>query len=266
MKLYISADIEGVAGVTSWSETDLNNRESTSFIMQMEKEVLKICECAKQKGFNEIVVKDAHETGRNIDFNVLPDYVRLIRGWSGHPLAMLEGIDESYDAIALVGFHSAASRETSPLSHTMHVRKVNYIKINGKIASEFLIFYYAGLNMGIPTIFVSGDEGLCSEIKEVNNGIVTVSTKTGFGRATMNIHPNQVINELENKFNSIEFEKAKYLKPLPNKFTVEVAFKNPATAYWASFYPGVVEQKDNKILFESYNYMDVLKLFSFVIS
>jgi D-amino peptidase len=265
MKLYISADIEGVTGVTSWSETQLNNSDSNVYIKQMEKEVLALCECAYKLGFTEIVVKDAHETGRNMNINSFPKYVRLLRGWSGHPFNMIEGIDESFDAIAFIGYHSGASKGTSPLSHTLHVSKLNYIKINGIMASEFLVHYYAGLSLGIPTLFLSGDQGICDEVKTINKHIGTVATKSGFGKATLNEHPETILKRIKDVFSSIDYHQDAYVCSLPERFGVEMNFKDPAKAYWASFYPGAQQVDDTTISFNTTHYMDVLRLFSFTI-
>jgi D-amino peptidase len=69
-------------------------------------------------GAKEIVIKDAHATGRNIIASRLPACARLVRGWSGHPLAMVQELDESFDALVLVGYHSKAGTQDNPLAHT----------------------------------------------------------------------------------------------------------------------------------------------------
>ena len=266
MKLYISVDIEGITGVTSWSETNMSNREAFDYIKQMEKETIAVCKSAYELGYDEIIVKDAHETGRNMNIFSFPPYVKMIRGWSGHPMAMIEGLDDSFDAIAFVGFHSSSSKGTSPLSHTMHVSKINSIKINGVLASEFLIFYYAGLYFNVPVVFLSGDRGICEEVSRVNTDIFTVATKEGFGRATLNQHPDIMINTIGQTFSKTTTkELSTYLRTLPSSFEIEIEYKNPAIAYWASFYPNAYQKTDNTIAYATNDYMDVLKLFSFVI-
>ena len=72
MKIYISADIEGVTGVTHWDETDLGKGESSLFREQMTAEVVAACEGALQAGATEIWVKDAHDSARNIIASRLP--------------------------------------------------------------------------------------------------------------------------------------------------------------------------------------------------
>ena len=266
MKLYISLDIEGITGVTSWSETDNNNKDYAPFVKHMEKELVTVCEAAKEIGFDEILVNDGHETGRNITGFDLPEYVKIIRGWSGNPLTMIEGIDESFDAIAFVGYHAPTGSGASPLSHTMHVSKLNGIRINGKIVSEFLIGYYSGLYYDIPTVFLSGDAGICSEVNTANKNIGTVATKEGFGGATINKHSSVVLKELDETVSNIDVQNLdKYMEKLPDSFYVEVDYRNPAIAYRNSFYPNANLKSYTTVEFEADDFFEVLRFFAFVL-
>src|SRR5512136_2281103 len=136
MKIYISADIEGVTGVTHWDETDLGKAESSLFREQMTAEVAAACEGALQAGATEIWVKDAHDSARNIIASRLPHEARLIRGWSGHPFIMVEELDATFQSLILVGYHSRMGSGGNPLSHTMS-GNVTWLKINDQFASEF---------------------------------------------------------------------------------------------------------------------------------
>ena len=59
-------------------------------------------------GATQIVVKDGHGDASNIDPLQMPDYVKLIRGKSGHPYNMMWGIDESFDGVLYIGYHAPA--------------------------------------------------------------------------------------------------------------------------------------------------------------
>jgi hypothetical protein len=95
MKVYITADIEGVTGATHWDETDKKNPDYGEFQEQMTAEVVAACEGALNAGATEIWVRDAHWTGRNIIPSKLPREAKLVRGWSGHPFSMMQGLDET---------------------------------------------------------------------------------------------------------------------------------------------------------------------------
>ena len=112
MKIYMSADIEGITGVTHWDETELSKAESVVPREQMTAEVVAACEGAIQAGATEIWLQDAHGTGRNIIAARLPQEVRLIRGWSGHPFEMLQELDDTFQGVILIGYHSRAGADT----------------------------------------------------------------------------------------------------------------------------------------------------------
>jgi len=264
VKLYISADLEGVCGVTSWSETELNNKDSIPFINQWTNEIKAVCEVAIEKGYDEIYLKDAHDTGRNLLPNLFPEEVKLLRGWSQHPYSMVEGINTSFDAAVFVGYHSKAYSNTSPLSHTSWPRIIRYIKINGNLASEFLIYYYTCLYEKVPLILLTGDEGICNDAKLIDEDIETVATKKGFGAATINENPIKVINNIKESAKKA-FSSPVLVKQLPENFDVEVCFKKHDLAYRASFYKGATLLEDGfTIKYSTDDYFDVLRLFTFI--
>src|SRR5512136_2717210 len=119
MKVYLSADIEGVTNVTHWDEADLHKDEFQAAREQMTAEVAAACEGALEAGATEIWVKDAHDSARNLIAARLPQATRLIRGWSGHPFMMAEELDHTFQGMLLVGYHARAASGLSPLAHTL---------------------------------------------------------------------------------------------------------------------------------------------------
>ena len=162
MKVYISADMEGVTGVVNWDEVD-HNRPSfyNQFQQKMTREVVAACEGANDAGAAEIWVKDAHYSGRNIMQDLLPKNTRLIRGWSGHPYLMVQELDNSFDALIMIGYHSRASSSTNPLAHTMSSSKIDKILVNDQAASEFFLHGNIASKYKVPLVFLSGDAGIC---------------------------------------------------------------------------------------------------------
>lgn len=264
MKVYISGDIEGVTGVTSWSETEKTHSDHGAFAHQMTKEVKAACEAAFEAGAEEIYVKDAHDSARNIDFNELPEYVTLQRGWAGEPMCMVSGLDSSFDAALFVGYHSRAGSGDSPLAHTLST-SLDYIKINGSYASEFLINAYAAALHDVPVIFVSGDKGLTKEVKETNSNIATLAVKEGLGKCTISMHPEKAVKEI--KVISAAALKSDYTLckiVLPDTFNVEIGYQKHETAYRNSFYPGAQLISPKVISYSTNDYYEVLRLFHFL--
>ena len=110
MKLFISSDMEGTCGITHWDETDYDKggRWYDYFREQMTREVAAACAGAREGGADDILVKDAHDSARNIIPTELPRGVRLGREWSGGLYSMVDGLQQGFDALAFTGYHSPA--------------------------------------------------------------------------------------------------------------------------------------------------------------
>lgn len=137
MKLFVCADIEGCCGITDWSETQPGSPQSEAFRKQMTEEVAAVCRGALEAGFDRVVVRDAHDSARNLLPELLPEQTRIYRGWTGDPYGMLSGLDGSFAGVVFTGFHSPARTGGSPLAHTMDTGLYE-VRLNGRIASEFL--------------------------------------------------------------------------------------------------------------------------------
>jgi len=265
MKVFISADMEGITGTTNWEECDQKSPFYARFAEQMTKEVVAACEGAIAAGATEIVVKDAHNSATNIDITQLPTNVKLIKGWSGHPYSMVDGIDASFDAVLFIGYHSAAGIPGNPLSHTMTGNPWQ-IKINGEYASEFMIYSYAATREGVPTVFLSGDASLCQSAIQQHPQIVTVPVKEGFGGTTINFAPSQTLTQIREKTELALKGDLKSCKiDLPRHFDVEVTYKEHVFATRKSFYPGAEKVSAQTIKFSTEDYFEVLRLFAFVL-
>jgi D-amino peptidase len=263
-KVFISADIEGVNNICSWSETDKTNSDYSYFKRQMTAEVLSAVRGAKRAGAEVIFVKDAHDSGRNIDPDALPEEVILHRGWEGAPEMMMEGLDKSFDAVIFIGYHSAMLDAGNPLSHTLNP-KIHRITINGEVASEFLINAYYASTLKIPVAFLSGDEELTKKVQILNPNIAVCATKTGCHGATIARHPGLTNREIEEKvYQSLDKDLSGNIVALPESFEVEIEYRHHQEAFSASFFPGCQLIASNKIHYKSDNFYDVLVLLKFV--
>ena len=265
MKIYISADIEGVTGVTTWSETEKGKEEYREFAAQMNREVKAACEGALCAGAKEIWIQDAHDSGRNLDHNEFPIETKLIRNWAGHPFCMVQGLDKSFDAVIFIGYHSAGGSEHNPLAHAMNADFVKNIKINGEYASEFLIHGYAAATLGVPVVFLSGDKGLTEEVNRINKNITTVAVKEGVGASTINIHPQKALELIKKMVEeSLKENLQDCLLQLPEKFFVEIEYRDHQKANKLSFYPGVKRISPNVLSYETRGYFEVLRMLLFL--
>jgi len=265
MKVYISADIEGVTGATHRDETILSKTGYSELREQMTAEVVAACEGALAAGASEVWVKDAHDSGRNLLAPRLPHPVRLIRGWSGHPFQMVQELDRGFGALVMIGYHSRAGAGTSPLAHTM-TGEVAHLRINDRFASEFLLHGYAGATVGVPVAFVSGDQGLCQEIAAINPAIRTVAVQEGIGASSLSIHPEVATGRIrEGVQKALSGDLSACQLPLPDRFELEVCFRSAAAAYRAGFFPGFRQVDATTICLETPDYFEVLRALLFIL-
>jgi len=265
MKVFISADMEGITGTSTWEECDHKSPFYARFAEQMTQEVLAAIEGATAAGATEIVVKDAHASATNIDITQLPENVKLMKCWSGHPYSMVDGIDATFDAVLFVGYHSAAGISGNPLSHTMTGNPWT-IKLNGDYASEFMIYSYAAAMEGVPTVFVAGDKLLCEAAQLQHANITTVSVKDGYGGRTISLSPKLALKQIKKQSETAlksDLTAAKIV--LPKHFSVEITYKEHTYATRKSFYPGVTRVGSHTLKFETDHYFEVLRLFAFVL-
>jgi len=266
VKVFISADIEGVTTTTVWDETEPTHSAYPTHAKQMTDEVLACIQGAKDAGAKEIVVKDAHGMeGSNIDPTLMPSGVILLRNWTGHPYTMAEGIDKTFDAAMFVGYHSPAGRAGNPMSHTMTGNPV-YIKLNGVLASEFMLYSYACALEGVPTVFLSGDKTLCEDSKALHPKLTTCDVKDGIGSMTMNYSTQDTMVKLrELSKEALSQDLSGALVKLPDHFNVEICYKTHMRAEEVSWYPGVTRKSDNTITFQSDDYFEILRTIKWII-
>jgi D-amino peptidase len=264
MKVFISADIEGITGTTHWDETEKKEADYAEFREQMTAEVAAACQGALEAGATEIWVRDAHDSARNIIAARLPPQAHLVRGWSGHPYMMMDGLDTTFQAALMIGYHSRAGSGANPLSHTMSGSDM-YVKINERSAAEFLINAYTAALENVPVVFVSGDAGLCEDAAALVPAITGVAVKQGMGSATINIQPQLAVEKIRDGVqHALQGDLARCRVILPERFSVEICYKSHTKAYSMSFFPGARLKDETTLLFESNSYFDVLRLFSFV--
>ena len=261
MKVYISADIEGIAGIAHWDETTRWKPDYPPFSDEMMNEVRAACEGANNAGADEIWIKDAHGVGRNLNFSNLPNNVKLIRSFNGHPYCMMQEIDNTFDAALMIGYHSYASSDENPLAHTLET-DLAYIKINGDYASEFIINAYTAALVNVPVVFVSGDVGLCDHVSKINASIKTVGLNKGIGESVVSIHPKLAFDKIkQNVEDSLKGSIANCRIRLPEKFEVEVSFIDHKKAYRASFYPGIKKVSSTNVMLRTDDYFEILRMF-----
>ncbi len=265
MKIYISSDMEGIAGVVNWNEVNNDQADYQWSKQQMTKEVQVVCETALELSATKVIVKDAHDSGRNINITELPNGVLTHRAWTRDPLVMMSGVEDGYDAVVFTGYHAGAYSAGNPLAHTMNSTAYRYIKMNGVYMSEFMMNAYTAAYYKTPIIAITGDQAICDEAKSLIPNIVTVAVKSCKGSACTTMSGNEALLAIEEGVRTAikgyrENPKACALG-IPDKMTFEISFANAGLAYKAQFYPGVKLIDNCTISYETDDYYEFLRMF-----
>ncbi|WP_296745592.1 M55 family metallopeptidase [Mesorhizobium sp.] len=266
MKVFVSADIEGTAGIAHWDEANRSHADYREFRALMTAEVVAVCEGARAAGAEEVVVKDAHDSGRNLIVDLLPDYVRIIRGWSGHPDGMMFGLAGGFAAALYVGYHSKAGTETNPLAHTTTTR-ISRLLLNGEVASEFTMNARCAAGYGVPSAFLAGDAGICADARAMVPGIATVETLEGAGRAANSLSPARARALIrEGVAKALSGDLTELMPQAAESYEAVVEFCNPSDAYRASWYPGARAHGPRAVAISATDFFDIQRALRFMLA
>ncbi len=184
MKVFISADIEGVTGVVTWAQCGgpREGHYDWEFARRMmTHDVNAAIRGARKAGADQVVVKDSHNVGRNLLIDQLEPDVELISGTGSGRDGMVEGIDASFDGLFLVGYHAMAGTAAGIMEHT-YTGGVHRLSINGMPAGEIAMSTATAGVYGVPLLLVTSDQAGCDEAMHLVPKNRVAVTKTGIGR------------------------------------------------------------------------------------
>lgn len=263
VKVYISADMEGIGGVSTWDvQAHASGREYEKFCRIMTEEVNAAVNGAFDAGATEVLVSDSHGDGQNIDVELLDRRARLIRAWP-RPLGMMQGIDSTFAAVVFVGYHASEGQGTAILAHTNTGRliiKLNDVEVpeagfNGAIAGD----------LGVPVVFVSGDQTIGEQSKQLFGSIETVAVKQAIGfQAGVMMHPEES-RRLIRAGVKRGVERRADIKPyrVTKPVQLEMTFFDILNAEMVSYLPGVRRPRGNVVVFTAKDMVEACKfLFS----
>jgi D-amino peptidase len=249
LKVYISADMEGVGGVSTWDvQASAKGREYEQFRRLMTLEVNAAIAGAFDAGATDVIASDSHGDAQNIDVELLDSRARLIRAWP-RPLGMMQGVDSTFDAVVFIGYHAREGRADAVLAHTFSGDEV--AKLNGVEMSE--AGYNAAIagDLGVPVVFLSGDQTICSDAKELLGPIETAAVKQAIGFHSARMIPPGEAQALIREGVKRGVGRRKDLKPfrVTHPIKTEVRFNEIVKAELASYIPGVDRTSGNTIVF-----------------
>lgn len=184
LKIYISADMEGVVGAVTGEQLGPDGFEYERFRQFMTNEVNAAIDAARAAGATEFVVSDSHGNGQNLLIEQLPDDVTVIRSWPREH-SMMAGIDDTFDAVIFTGYHASTNNTRGVRAHTMSSANITSVRLNGMTMTEGSINAAIAGKFGVPVIMVSGDDIAVAENQVIIGDIegAVVKWSSGFHSA-----------------------------------------------------------------------------------
>jgi D-amino peptidase len=266
LKVYISADMEGIGGVSTWSvQAQPSGREYEKFRRLMTQEVNAAVAGAFDAGAQDVLVSDSHGDAQNIDLELLDRRARLVRAWP-RPLGMMQGIESTFGAVAFVGYHASQGQANAVLAHTFTGRMS--VSLNGTPVPEAGFDAAIAGDFGVPVVFLSGDQTSAAEARRLLGPIETAAVKQaiGFYSAIM-MHPAEA-QALIRAGVKRGVERRHELRPyrLPHPVKLQIDFQDVVNAELASYLPGVTRPEGNTVVFNAEDMVQASKFLEVISS
>ena len=168
MRIYISADMEGVTGLVDAHDVQPGGRDYERGRVMMTEDVNAAVRGALAGGATQVTVNDAHGPMRNLLPELLHPAAALIRG-RPKPMGMLEGLSGDFDATVCIGYHARAGA-FGVLSHSFMGHEIEDMWLDGRPAGEIGLAHAAAAALGAPVIALSGDQAACAEMRQWDPG------------------------------------------------------------------------------------------------
>src|ERR671921_1345713 len=183
--------MEGTAGVVDWAQCIGPGPEYQYYRRLLQDEVNAAIEGALSAGATSFLVNDSHSSMQNLRPDELLGNARYLSG-RHKPLYMMQGLDESFDAIFFVSYHGSMASEASTLSHTYNPKAIARVLLNGVEVGESGINALVALGHGVPVVLVTGDDTTAEEARAVCPGIEAAVVKRSVTRfAAESLHPDE---------------------------------------------------------------------------
>ena len=175
MKILISADMEGISGITQWDMVTPGHHEYLARGRSlMTGDVNAAIAGAYEAGATDVVVSDGHWDGRNILIEELDARAKLNTG-SPTPFSMMQGIQHKPDAVLLIGYHATSGTAFANLDHTWSDTRVRAVFWNNQLVGEIALNAIVAGHFGVPIIMLSGDQTACAEGRKLIGNALEVA-------------------------------------------------------------------------------------------
>lgn len=247
-KVFISADMEGISGISASDQLSAAGAEYNRSRKMMADDVNAAIRGARRGGATEIVVNDSHGSMRNLRLEDLDNQVRLI-SHSFKRSGMMEGLDESFDAVIFIGYHAKAGNATGLFAHTGS-GVVRDVRVNGTSLGEGGLNTMVAAWYGVPVALVTGDDVAVKQVAEVAASARTVAVKRAINPRAVELRPFAVVHrEIEEAAYEGVRDAKKFAPQRAPAYQVEVQFENVAIPEVAQSLPQMTRPSPDTIAF-----------------
>ncbi len=265
LKIYISVDMEGVAGVVTADQLTPGGFEYERFRRFMTDEAIAAVQGAKAAGATEVVVSDSHGNGENLLIELMPKDVRIVRSWPRHG-EMMAGLDPSFGAALFVGYHASTTSPNGVRAHTISSAHFTRVALNGTAVTEAeLNAAFAGA-LGVPVVFISGDDAAVNEVTMRLGGMESVITKKSLGfHSAESLTPAAAVEKIyQGSLAAVSHREQRKPYVLQTPISLEISFKSYTSAEIVSYLRSVERSDAHSIRFVGKDMAEVMDFIVFL--
>lgn len=265
LKVYISVDMEGIAGVVTSDQLGPTGFEYDRAREFMTGEALAAIAGAKEAGATEIVVSDSHGNGESLLIDRFPDDIRIVRSWP-RPLMMMEGIDSSFAAAIFIGYHASTNSPAGVRAHTISSANLASVSLNGVTVPEAGINAAIAGRFGVPVVFISGDDIAVDETRKLLGDVEGAVVKRAISFHAASTMTPKAAQQLIREHVKTAVERRAAFKPYIVKppVTLDLVFKNYRPAEMLAFLPIVQRTASHAIRFTGRDMIEVSRFLEFI--
>jgi D-amino peptidase len=267
LKVYVSVDMEGISGVVTSDQLGPEGFEYARFREFMTREALAAVAAAREAGAGEILVCDSHGNGENLLVELFPPDVRVVRSWP-RPQGMMAGLDETFDAAILVGYHASTDNPRGVRAHTFRSALFTHVALDGKPVSEGSFAMALAGSFGVPVVVVSGDDVMIAELRAQTGGTFEAAeVKKSLGFHSANTLTPAAAQSLIGQKVKAALARRGDMKPYrlgSGPFSLEISFKHYLMAEVVSYLPGVERADAHTIRYRLRDLAEVANFFTFL--
>jgi D-amino peptidase len=265
LKVYISVDMEGVAGVVTADQLSPGGFEYERFRRFMTDEAVAAVRGARAAGATEVVVSDSHGNGESLLIELFPKDVQVVRSWPRHG-EMMAGLDSTFSAALFVGYHASTTNPKGVRAHTISSAHFTRVGLNGTAVTEAeLNAAYAGA-LGVPVVFISGDDAAVEEVTSRLGNLESVVTKKTLGfHAAESLTPAAACDKIyEGALSAVSHRNQRKPYVLQAPITLDISFKSYTSAEIVSYLRSVERTDAHSIRFVGRDMAEVMDFIVFL--